>query len=113
MGVRQVLATHVPAHARTIVDLGSGDGDGPAAVARLLPSASVTALEASPYMIICGRRQNTDVPNMSWQHGLAEDTKLPSDHADAVTITLVSLPHQSPRAHPPPPKRGQGELLCC
>ena len=58
LGIRKDLAAHVPAAAAVVVDLGSGDGDGPAATARLLPSARVIAVEASPFMIIAGRAQN-------------------------------------------------------
>ena len=69
----------------------AGDGDGPAAAARLLPHARVVAVEASPYMIIVGQRQNEDVlsRNLSWVHALAEDTGLASSSADVVTICLL------------------------
>eukprot|EP00747_Dinoflagellata_sp_TGD_P060240 gnl/TRDRNA2_/TRDRNA2_151938_c0_seq2.p1 gnl/TRDRNA2_/TRDRNA2_151938_c0~~gnl/TRDRNA2_/TRDRNA2_151938_c0_seq2.p1 ORF type:complete len:272 (-),score=45.43 gnl/TRDRNA2_/TRDRNA2_151938_c0_seq2:620-1321(-) len=89
LGIRQELAKHVPEDAKLIIDLGAGDGDGPAAVARARPSARVLAVEASPFMIICGRRQNSDVTNLEFVHALAEDTGLPSGEADAVTITLL------------------------
>ena len=89
LGVREMLAAYVPAGARRVVDLGSGDGDGAAATARMLPRAKVLAIEASPFMIICGRRQNRNTINLEFRHGLAEDTFLPSNCCDAVTITLV------------------------
>ena len=31
-----------------------------AITARMFPSAKVIAIEASPFMIVCGRRQNRD-----------------------------------------------------
>merc|ERR1712113_705545 len=77
------------------VDFGSGDGDGPAAVARAFPSSQVHAIEASPFMIIAGRRQNSDVPpnRLIWHHALAEQAStqagIPLGSADCVTITLV------------------------
>ena len=89
MGVRDVLSEHVPKDAKRVVDLGSGDGDGPAATARMLPNAKVLAVEASPFMIVCGRRQNRDAVNLEFRHGLAEETFLPPNCCDAVTITLV------------------------
>lgn len=89
MGVRSELAKMVPKDARIIVDLGSGDGDGPAAVARQLPDAKVIAVEASPFMIIVGRRQNRDVSNLDFRHALAEATGLETDSCDCVTITLL------------------------
>ena len=67
MGVRDVLSEHVPKDAKRVVDLGSGDGDGPAATARMLPNAKVLAVEASPFMIVCGRRQNRDAVNLEFR----------------------------------------------
>jgi SAM-dependent methyltransferase len=96
LGVRRELAAFVPPAAKVVVDLGSGDGDGPSAVARLLPDATVHAVEASPFMIIAGKRQNRDVGSdrLMWHHALAEDlgggkTGLDDGCADCVTITLV------------------------
>ena len=89
MGVREILSGYVPSDAKRVVDLGSGDGDGPAITARMLPNAKVLAIEASPFMIICGRRQNRDAVNLEFRHALAEETFLPSNCCDAVTITLV------------------------
>ena len=43
------LSTFIPKHSKCIVDLGSGDGDGPATTARMLPDAKVVAVEASPF----------------------------------------------------------------
>ncbi|MGH2412963.1 MAG: class I SAM-dependent methyltransferase [Microcystaceae cyanobacterium] len=61
-----------------------------------LPSATVIALEASPFMIIVGRRQNRDVKNLHWKHGLAENTGLPGSSMDAINITYVL--HECPDA---------------
>lgn len=89
MGLRKDLSALVPSDAQLVVDLGAGDGDGPAATSRLLPKAKVLAVEASPFMIIAGRRQNRDCPNLEFRHALAEETHLQTGSADAVTITLV------------------------
>merc|ERR1719215_761952 len=88
-GVRAELAKFVPTDSRIVVDLGAGGGDGPAAVARELPDARVVAVDASPFMIIVGRRQNRDVPNLEFVHALAEATGLDSGSADCITITLL------------------------
>jgi len=88
-GMRAEIAKLTPADARVVVDFGSGDGDGPAEVARHLPAARVIAVEASPFMTIVGRRQNRDVPNLEWRHALAEATGLETGSVDCVTITLV------------------------
>jgi len=88
-GLRRELASLVPKDAGFVVDFGSGDGDGPAEVARMLPKARVLAIEASPFMIIVGRRQNRDASNLEFKHSLAEDTGLADGAADCVTITLL------------------------
>lgn len=89
LGVREEIARLFPADARRILDLGAGTGDTAAAIARRLPQATVTAIEASPYMIIVGRRQNRDVPNLYWQHGLAEKTGLPDASVAGINLTYV------------------------
>jgi SAM-dependent methyltransferase len=96
LGVRDLLAALVPADARTVVDFGAGTGDGAAAIARRLPDASVTAFEASPFMIIAGRVQNASLPNLSFAQGLAERSGLAAASVDAVAITLVL--HECPDA---------------
>lgn len=88
-GIRKQLSAFIPKHSKYIVDLGSGDGDGPAITARMLPHANVVAVEASPFMIICGRRQNRDCANLEFHHQLAENTCLQSNTVDTVTITLL------------------------
>ncbi len=66
LGVRDELASLVPAHSRGVVDLGAGTGDGAAAIARRLPEARVTAIDASPFMVIAGRHQNRGLPTSRW-----------------------------------------------
>jgi ubiquinone/menaquinone biosynthesis C-methylase UbiE len=56
----------------------------------------VTAFEASPFMIIAGRVQNADVPNLRFAQGLVEQSGLRSGSVDAVAITLVL--HECPNA---------------
>ena len=89
LGVRKQLAAFVPPHCTSIVDLGCGDGDGAAATARVHPAAKVIGVDASPFMIVVGRRQNRDCPNLEFRHQLAENTYIPPNSVDAVTITLV------------------------
>ena len=55
----------------------------------MLPDAKVVAVEASPFMIICGQRQNRDCVNLEFHHQLAEKTFLQSNTVDTVTITLL------------------------
>jgi SAM-dependent methyltransferase len=94
LGLRDAIAALVPAAARSVLDLGAGTGDGGAAIARRLPRAEVTAIEASPFMIVVGRRQNGDVANLRFEQGFAEHTGRPDGSVDAVLVTL--LLHECP-----------------
>lgn len=96
LGLRDAIAGLVPAEARAVLDLGAGTGDGGAAIARRRPAAVVTAIEASPFMIVVGRRQNGDVANLRFEQGFAERTGRPDDSVDAVHVTL--LLHECPDA---------------
>jgi SAM-dependent methyltransferase len=98
MGLRDDLAALVPKTAKCVVDIGSGDGDGAAATARALGQGAVVhAVDASPFMIIAGRRQNRDLATAQhcgqvvWHHALAEDLAATdiAGSVDCVTITLV------------------------
>ena len=89
LGVRDALAALVPEEAESVVDLGSGTGDAPAAVARRLPRAQVVGIEASPFMVVAGRHQNPEPANLELRQGFAESTGLATGSVDVVTITLV------------------------
>jgi SAM-dependent methyltransferase len=88
-GVRKQLSEYIPPDSKLIVDLGCGDGDGAAATARMYPGAKVVGIDASPFMIVAGRRQNRDCANLEYRHQLAEETFIPSNSVDTVTLTLV------------------------
>ncbi len=94
LGVRDEIAQLFPEDARHILDLGAGIGDDTAAIARRLRSATVTALEASPFMIVVGRLYHKELPNLRWQHGLAEKTELPDNSVDAINMSY--LLHECP-----------------
>ena len=96
LGLRDAIAALVPADARRVLDLGAGTGDGGAAVARRLPGAEVVAIDASPFMVVVGRRQNADAGNLRFEQGFAERTGLPDGAVDAVLVTLVL--HECPDA---------------
>jgi len=89
LGLREELGSLVPAEARTVVDLGCGTGDAAAAIARRLPEARVTALDASPFMLVAARHQNGGIANLEFEQGFAEATRFEDASVDAVTITLV------------------------
>jgi SAM-dependent methyltransferase len=94
LGLRTAIATLVPDAAREVIDLGGGTADGAAAIARRLPYARVTSIDASPFMVVVGRLQNGDVPNLRVEQGFAEDTGCADASVDAVAITL--LLHECP-----------------
>lgn len=94
LGVRDEIAQLFPESARHILDLGAGIGDDAAAIARRLPSATVTAWEASPFMIVVSRLYHKALPNLRWQHGLVEKTELPDNSVDALNMTY--LLHECP-----------------
>ncbi len=89
LGVRDEIAQLFPEDARHILDLGAGIGDDAAAIARRLRSATVTAWEASPFMIVVGRLYHKELPNLRWQHGLAEKTELPDNSVDAINMSYI------------------------
>ncbi|MEM9562646.1 MAG: class I SAM-dependent methyltransferase [Actinomycetota bacterium] len=89
LGIREELAALVPADAGVVLDIGSGTGDGPAAVARRLPETEVIGLEASPFMLTAARVQNAGLDNLELRQGFGEDSGVADGSVDAVTITLV------------------------
>ena len=89
LGLRDVLSSLVPARAQVVIDLGCGTGDAAAAIARNQPDAHVTAIDASPFMLVAARHQNAGISNLDFEQGFAEATRFENGIADAVTITLV------------------------
>ena len=100
LGLRRAIAALIPVDARRVLDLGAGTADGGAAIARRLPDAAVTAIDASPFMVIVGRRQNGDVPNLRIEQGFAERSGVADASVDAVHITLLfhECPNTAKRA---------------
>jgi len=89
LGMRDAIAKFFPSDAKLVYDLGAGTGDQSAAIARLLPRAKVVCVEASPFMLIVGKRRHRDVPNLVWQHGMAENAEVADGSVDAVNISVV------------------------
>jgi len=94
LGVRDEISKLFSKNARHILDLGAGIGDDAAIIANRCQNAIVTALEASPFMIIVGRLYHKNIPNLCWQYGLAEKTELPDNSIDAINMTY--LLHECP-----------------
>ena len=94
LGLRDEIAQLFPEDARHILDLGAGIGDDAAAIAHRLSGATVTAWEASPFMIVVGRLYHQELTNLRWQHGLAEKTGLPDNSVDGINMSY--LLHECP-----------------
>ena len=71
--------------ARRVLDLGSGAGHLAAAL-RASGSSDVWGLEPSPYLLQLAAKSQPDV---TWRHGVGEDSGLPDAHFDAVGICFV------------------------
>jgi ubiquinone/menaquinone biosynthesis C-methylase UbiE len=92
---------------RDIVDIGAATGLSSLALLKAFPEASVTGIDLSPHFLAAGRylqRQREERTGKKEQlkliHGLAEDTRLPSECVDLVSICLVchELPESASRA---------------
>ncbi|MEM9088345.1 MAG: class I SAM-dependent methyltransferase [Cyanobacteria bacterium P01_F01_bin.53] len=95
----QVLAEYGPQQVTDILDVGCSVGIS----TRLLheyytntqnTSINTTGLDLSPYMLAVAKHHNTDMP-IQWLHAKAEDTGLPADSLDVVTLQFVI--HELPR----------------
>lgn len=69
------------------LDVGSGGGHLAAAM-RQAGIAEVWALEPSPYLLRQAARRHAGA-DIHWRQGLAEDTRLPDGHFDAVGVSFV------------------------
>ena len=90
-----------------IVDLGAATGLSSLALLEAFPEATVTGIDLSPHFLAAGRylqRQREASSGKKEQltliHGLAEDTRLPSESIDLVSMCLVchELPESASRA---------------
>jgi len=88
LGLRKHMATLFPEDAKLIYDLGAGSGDQAGAILRRLPEAEIVCVDASPFMIEIGKRQNPD-KNIRWVHSMAEDIDAADGSVDAVNISIV------------------------
>ncbi len=95
--VRQQLIAGIGAAPQRILDLGCGTGSTTLLLKETFPSASVTGLDLSPYMLAVAqdKSQRADLA-IEWHHGHAELTELPSASFDLVTASLLF--HETPPA---------------
>lgn len=89
LGVRERMAELVPSSVRRVFDFGAGVGDLSAAIAKQRPEAQVTAIEASPFMQIVGKRLHPKLDNLRWLHAFADTLDEREASVDAITMSLV------------------------
>ncbi len=92
--LRSETANSIPAEATSVLDLGCGTGTATRAIASRLPSASVTGVDLSPYMVFAARLKAQSIPNLSFIHANAEALPFDDDSFDAVTASLLF--HETP-----------------
>jgi ubiquinone/menaquinone biosynthesis C-methylase UbiE len=95
--VRQSLLDEIRTQPRKILDIGCGVGSMTFLLDRAFPSAQITALDLSPYMLALAedtsRRSGADI---QWRHGTAEATQFESGSFDLITAALLF--HETPPA---------------
>jgi ubiquinone/menaquinone biosynthesis C-methylase UbiE len=96
--VRQELIETIQVKPRKIIDLGCGTGTSTIMLQQAFPSAQVTGIDLSPYMLFMGdyKASQRGLKSINWLHRKAEATGLASDSYDLITINLLF--HETPIA---------------
>lgn len=95
--VRQSLVDAVQVRPTRILDLGCGTGSMALLLKEQFPYAAVVGIDLSPYMLVVAEHRAAEQgQSITWRHGQAEATGLPSDSFDLVTIGLLF--HETPPA---------------
>ncbi|MFK8185872.1 MAG: class I SAM-dependent methyltransferase [Phormidesmis sp.] len=107
----KVLKEVLPAAPHSIVDLGCGAGRSTATLQETFPKATLTGIDLSPYFVTVAKymepqMRSSKLPQSSasseedlairWIHAPAEETGLPSNSVDLVSVCLVF--HELPTA---------------
>ncbi|MBD2207079.1 class I SAM-dependent methyltransferase [Calothrix sp. FACHB-1219] len=95
----QVLATYAPQEVRDILDIGCSVGVSTLALHRYYQQKQshpvrTVGLDLSPYMLTVARNLDTKGEITEWIHAQAENTKLPDNSFDLVTLQFVT--HELP-----------------
>lgn len=90
----QVLATYGPQEVRDILDIGCSVGVSTLALHRYYQQKQshpvrTVGLDLSPYMLTVARDRDVKSEISQWIHAQAEDTKLPDNSFDLVTLQFV------------------------
>ncbi|OUL24139.1 class I SAM-dependent methyltransferase [Nostoc sp. 106C] len=95
----QVLGTYGPQEVRDILDIGCSVGVSTLALHRYYQQKQdhpvrTVGLDLSPYMLTVARNRDVKGEISEWIHAQAEDTKLPDNSFDLVTLQFVT--HELP-----------------
>lgn len=95
--IRCKLIATINCQPKFILDLGCGTGSTTFMLKQAFPSAVVTGLDLSPYMLVVANfKANKAQLDIQWLHGLGEKTSLSTDSLDLVTVCF--LLHETPSA---------------
>ena len=105
----QVLKSVLPTAPKSIVDLGCGAGRSTMTLQKTFPDATVTGVDLSPYFVTVAKRMEPEMAreigcaaasSIRWIHAPAEETGLPSNSVDLVSVCLVfhELPTDAARS---------------
>jgi ubiquinone/menaquinone biosynthesis C-methylase UbiE len=95
----QVLKETLPAAPQNIVDLGAGVGRSTTTLQDTFPTATLIGVDLSPYFLTVAQHVEKQTPRINnmpiqkvpiqWIHAAAENTGLPDNSADLVSVCLV------------------------
>ena len=95
--VRQSLINEIDTYPQQVLDLGCGTGSTTLLLKQTFPSAVVTGLDLSPYMLaVAADRSSRAGVEIQWRHGMAELTQFESGSFDLITASLLF--HETPPA---------------
>lgn len=93
-----LLTQHIEVEPKTILDMGCGAGMSTMALQAIYPEAQMTGIDLSDYFLAIATYR-TPQQNIQWLHRPAEETQLPDQSFDLVSICLVvhELPQEATR----------------
>jgi ubiquinone/menaquinone biosynthesis C-methylase UbiE len=93
--LRQQLMATIQGQPQQILDMGCGTGTATLMLKQAFPTAAVTGLDLSPYMLVAAaEKARKGGVAIEWRHGLAEATGFAADRFDLVTASF--LLHETP-----------------
>jgi len=101
----QILGEHGPKQVKDLLDIGCSIGISTLTLHRYYQNNQNTpprtvGLDLSPYMLAVAKTLDVNQEIAQWIHGQAENTNLPSESFDLVTLQFLTheLPHQATKA---------------